>query len=134
MKSIARQMGKEDDFEGLTLRSQVVLPPKGASEVEIRTRQLQKLLEFFESHMIHEVQKKIAKEMTLVISERAREERGLPTELWKQPVMKENFSPVRPQIVEKYVQKLMSKHQDSNTEVERLFILPSKRWNFLVVM
>ncbi|CAH2252244.1 Hypothetical predicted protein [Pelobates cultripes] len=117
MKNIARQMGKEKEYEGLTLRTQTVLPPEGASEVEIRIRQLQKLLENFESHMIREVQKKIGKEITMVISERAREERGLPTELWKQPVMKENFSPVRPQIVEHFVQKLMSEQQDSNSQV-----------------
>ncbi|KAM8953019.1 uncharacterized protein RCH25_043786 [Pelodytes ibericus] len=117
MKAIARHMGKEKEYEGLTLRSQIVLPPQGATEVEIRIRQLQKILESFESHMIHEVQKKIGKEMTMVISERAREERGLPTELWKQNVMKESFSPVRPQIVEQFVQRLMSEQKDSISEV-----------------
>lgn len=40
---------------------------------------LQKLLESLEIHMIHDVQKKINKEITLVISEKAREERNLPT-------------------------------------------------------
>lgn len=40
MKAIARQMGKEGEFEGLTLRSQVVLPPKGASEIDIRVQQV----------------------------------------------------------------------------------------------
>ncbi|XP_075058991.1 uncharacterized protein LOC142144265 [Mixophyes fleayi] len=117
MKAFARKMGKEEEFEGLTLRSQVVLPPKGASKIEIRVRQIQKIMEIFESDMIHDVQKKIAKEMTLVMSERAREGRGVPTELWKKPVMKENFSPVRPQIVERFVQRLMSEHQNSSTEV-----------------
>ncbi|XP_075125631.1 coiled-coil domain-containing protein 162-like [Leptodactylus fuscus] len=117
MKALAWKMGKEEEFEGLTLRSQVVLPPKGASEIEIRVRQLQKIMESFESDMIHDMQRKIAKEMTLVISERAREGRGVPTELWKKPVMKENFSPGRPQIVEKFVQLLMSKHQGNSGEV-----------------
>lgn len=41
--------------------------------------QLQKLLESLEIHMIHDVQKKIKQEMTLVISERARQESSLPT-------------------------------------------------------
>ncbi|XP_063773167.1 uncharacterized protein LOC134909816 isoform X2 [Pseudophryne corroboree] len=117
MKAFARKMGKEEEFEGLTLRSQVVLPPKGASEIEIRIRQLQKIMESFESDMIHDVQKKVAKEMTLVISERAREGRGVPTELWKKPAMKESFSPVRPQIAERFVQRLMSEHQDRAAEV-----------------
>ncbi|KAM4771028.1 uncharacterized protein WCC33_002830 [Rhinophrynus dorsalis] len=117
MKAIAKKMGKEEEFEGLALRSQVVLPPKGASDVETRIWQLHKLLEYFESHMIHEVQKKTAKEMTLVMAERTREEGGLPTELWQQTVMKETFSPIRPQSVEKFVQKLMSEHQDNTSEV-----------------
>ncbi|XP_075197602.1 coiled-coil domain-containing protein 162-like [Anomaloglossus baeobatrachus] len=117
MKALAWQMGKEEEFEGLTLRSQVVLPPKGASEIEVRVRQLQKMMESFESDMIHDVQKKIAKEMTLVISERTREGRGVPTELWKKPVMMENFSPGRPQIVEKFVQQLMSEHRGDSAEV-----------------
>ncbi|XP_072266302.1 coiled-coil domain-containing protein 162-like [Pyxicephalus adspersus] len=117
MKAIARQMGKEGEFEGLTLRSQVVLPPKGASEISIRVQQLQKIMESFECDMILDVQKKIAKEMTFVISERAREGRGLPTELWKKPAIKENFFPDRPQIVEEFVQQLMSEHQDMSTEV-----------------
>ncbi|XP_069582750.1 uncharacterized protein [Ranitomeya imitator] len=117
MKALAWQMGKEEEFEGLTLRSQLVLPPKGASEIEVRVRQLQKMMESFESDMIYDVQRKIAKEMTLVISERTREGRGVPTELWKKPVMKENFSPGRPQIVEKFVQQLMSEHRGNSAEI-----------------
>lgn len=117
MKAIARQMGKEGEFEGLTLRSQVVLPPKGASEIDIRVQQLQKIMESFESDMILDVQKKIAKEITLVVSERTREGRGLPTDLWKKPAIKENFFPDRPEIVEEFVQQLMSEHQDNPTEV-----------------
>jgi hypothetical protein len=41
MKALARQMGKEDEFEELMLRSQSILPPKGASEIEIKTQQVQ---------------------------------------------------------------------------------------------
>ncbi|XP_069830917.1 uncharacterized protein [Dendropsophus ebraccatus] len=117
MKALAWQMGKEEEFEGLTLRSQVVLPPKGASEIEVRVHQLQKIMESFESDMIHDVRRKITKQLALVISERAREGRGVPTELWKKPGMKENFSPGRPQIVEKFVQLLMSEHRGNSTEV-----------------
>ncbi|KAM5163890.1 uncharacterized protein ACMZJ9_006474 [Mantella aurantiaca] len=117
MKIIARQMGKEGEFEGLTLRSQVVLPPKGASEIDIRVQQLQKIMESFENDMILDVQKKITKDLTLVISERTREGRGLPTELWKKTAIKENFFPDRPQIVEEFVQQLMSEHQGNSTEL-----------------
>lgn len=40
MKAIARRMGKEDEFEELIISSQSILPPKGASEIEIKTQQV----------------------------------------------------------------------------------------------
>ncbi|CAM4545860.1 unnamed protein product [Caretta caretta] len=116
MRAIARHMGTEDEFEGLVTSSQSILPPKGASEIEVKTRQLQKLLESLEIHMIHDVKKKINQEMTLVTSERARAGNGLPTELWKHRIMQENFSAVRPQIVETFVQRLMENYQESDVE------------------
>uniref|UniRef100_A0A8C3S8N3 Coiled-coil domain-containing protein 162 n=1 Tax=Chelydra serpentina TaxID=8475 RepID=A0A8C3S8N3_CHESE len=117
MRAIARHMGTEDEFEGLVTSSQSILPPKGASEIEVKTRQLQKLLESLEIHMIHDVKKKINQEMTLVISERARAGSSLPTELWKHRVMQENFSVVKPQIVETLVQRLMENYQESDVEI-----------------
>uniref|UniRef100_A0A8C6EUI7 Coiled-coil domain-containing protein 162-like n=1 Tax=Marmota marmota marmota TaxID=9994 RepID=A0A8C6EUI7_MARMA len=117
MKAIARQMGKEDEFERLIINSQSILPPKGASEIEIKTQQLQKLLENIEIHMIQEVLRKVNKEITLVLSEKSKEESTLPTDLWKHQVMKENFSVARPQIVEKFIQKLMENYQDSGPEI-----------------
>lgn len=36
-------MGKEDEFEGLIIRSQSILPPKGASEIEIKIQQVPEL-------------------------------------------------------------------------------------------
>ncbi|XP_074043407.1 uncharacterized protein LOC141487779 isoform X2 [Macrotis lagotis] len=117
MKTIARQMGKEDEFEGLVINCRSILPPKGTSEVEIKTCQLQKLLENFESHMIHEVLRKVKKEIALVMSEKAREDDVLPTDLWKQPVIKENMSIIRPQIVEIFIQRLMESYQDGELEI-----------------
>nr|XP_025040495.1 coiled-coil domain-containing protein 162-like [Pelodiscus sinensis] len=117
MRAITRHRGTEDEFEGLVTSSQSVLPPKGASEMEINTLQLQKLLESLEIHMIHDVQKKITLEMSLVTSERARAGTSLPTELWKHRVMQERFSVVRPQVVETFVQKLMENYQESDVEI-----------------
>lgn len=46
-----------------------------------------KLFENLECHMILELRKKMAKELTLVLAERGRvEETALPTDLWKRPV------------------------------------------------
>ncbi|XP_077018695.1 uncharacterized protein LOC143685039 isoform X2 [Tamandua tetradactyla] len=117
MKAIARQMGKEDEFEELRINNQSILPPRGASEIEIKTQQLQKLLESLEIHMIQEVLRRVKREMTLVISEKSKEEYTLPTELWKHQVMKENFSVIRPQIVEKFIQRLMENYQDGELEI-----------------
>lgn len=40
MKAIAKRMGQEDAFEELIIRNQSILPPKGASEIEIKTQQV----------------------------------------------------------------------------------------------
>uniref|UniRef100_A0A8C9G9V8 Coiled-coil domain-containing protein 162-like n=1 Tax=Piliocolobus tephrosceles TaxID=591936 RepID=A0A8C9G9V8_9PRIM len=117
MKAIARQMGKEDEFEGFIVNNQSVLPPSGASEIEIKTHQLQKLLENFEIHMIREVLRKVNREMTLLLPEKSKKECSLPTDLWKHQVMKENFSVSRPQIVEKFKQRLMQNYQDDGVEI-----------------
>ncbi|KAM5282564.1 LOW QUALITY PROTEIN: uncharacterized protein RBU33_014186 [Hipposideros larvatus] len=110
MKAIARWMGKECEFEGLIISSQSILAPKGASEIEIKT-QLQKLLENLEIHMTQEILRKVSRELTLVVSEKSKEQCTLPTDLWKHQVMKENFSVVRPQIVENFIQRLMENFQ-----------------------
>ncbi|NXN63697.1 CC162 protein, partial [Himantopus himantopus] len=117
MKAIVGQMGTEEEFGEPITSTQHILPPRGASEIKMKVYQLQKLLESLEIHMIHDVQKKINQEMTLVTSERARQETSLPTELWKHRVMQENVSVVRPQIVETFVQRLMENYQESDTEV-----------------
>ncbi|XP_067402604.1 coiled-coil domain-containing protein 162-like [Emydura macquarii macquarii] len=117
MRAIARHLGTEEEFEGLVTSSQSILPPKEASEMEIKRWQLQKLLESLEIHMIHNVQKKINQEMTLVTSERTRAGSSLPTELWKHQVMQENFSVVRPQIAETFVQRLMENYQEADLEI-----------------
>ncbi|KAJ7341823.1 hypothetical protein JRQ81_007119 [Phrynocephalus forsythii] len=115
MKSLARHKGIEDEFEGF--RTTYLLPPEEASEVEIKAYQLQKLLESLEIHMIHDVQKKINKEITLVISEKAREERNLPIELWKHHSMQASFSVTRPEIAESFIQRLMEHHRETDTEI-----------------
>uniref|UniRef100_A0A8C0YW20 Coiled-coil domain containing 162 n=1 Tax=Canis lupus familiaris TaxID=9615 RepID=A0A8C0YW20_CANLF len=123
MKAIARRMGKEDEFEDIIISSQSFLPPKGASEIEIKTQQLQKLLENLEIHMIQEVLRKVNREIALVVSEKSKERCTLPTDLWKHHVMKEDFSVSRPQIVEKFIQRLMENYQDGGLEVSCLLSL-----------
>ncbi|EPQ18642.1 Coiled-coil domain-containing protein 162 [Myotis brandtii] len=117
MKAIARRMGQEDAFEELIISSQSILPPEGASEIAIKTQQLQTLLENLEIHMIQEVLRQVNREIALVVSEKSKEQPTLPTDLWKCQVMKENFSVIRPQIVEKFMQRLMENYQDGGLEI-----------------
>ncbi|KAK4824336.1 hypothetical protein QYF61_013671 [Mycteria americana] len=114
VKAIVRQVGTEEEFAEPVTSTQRRVPPRGASEIEMKVYQL---LENLEMHVIHDAQKKINQEMTLVTSERARQGSSLPTELWKHRVMQENFSVVQPQIVETFVQRLMENYQESDTEV-----------------
>ncbi|XP_069743650.1 coiled-coil domain-containing protein 162 isoform X2 [Narcine bancroftii] len=117
LKPIACRLGKEDEYERIMMDNQPLLPLKGTSEMEIKTRQLHKILESMECYMIRELQKKISKQLTLVMSERVRGEAYLPTEFWKHSAMAENFSIARPQIVENFVQKLKEHSQENENEI-----------------
>ncbi|XP_078069662.1 coiled-coil domain containing 162 [Mustelus asterias] len=117
MNVIACQLGMEDEYERMVMDNQPLLPPKGTSDVEIKTQQLHKILESMECYLINELQKKIAKEMTLVMSERARGEATLPIDVWKHSVMTENILIVRPQIVENFIQKLKERSQETDEEI-----------------
>ncbi|XP_064604712.1 uncharacterized protein LOC135469969 isoform X2 [Liolophura sinensis] len=108
IQSVARRLGQGDLYEGLVSESEPLVMPKGSSEIEIRSRQVFKLLENLECHMINEVRKKLARELTLALAERSREEGALPTDLWKKPVMKESYTITRPHIAENFAQALMS--------------------------
>ncbi|XP_034531399.1 coiled-coil domain-containing protein 162 [Notolabrus celidotus] len=107
MRALARHMGKEQDYEVLLSGRQSLLPPPGASEVDVKTWQLHKLLESTECDMIRAVQRRINRETTLVLSERTRHDTRLPTELWKTSTMKHSVSSERPQIVETFIWQLM---------------------------
>ncbi|KAK2144748.1 hypothetical protein LSH36_734g02004 [Paralvinella palmiformis] len=114
LQSVARRYGQGEWYEGIVSEDEPLIMPKGASEMEIRTRQLIKLAEYQECYMIKEVRKKLSKELNLVLAERQRDEDALPTDLWKKPVMKETVTINRPHIAEDFINKLMSKRQGSS--------------------
>ncbi|TKS86998.1 Coiled-coil domain-containing protein 162 [Collichthys lucidus] len=66
MRALAEQTRKERDYEVLISGSQALLPPPGASEVDVKAWQLHKLLESAECDMIRAVQRRISGEMTLL--------------------------------------------------------------------
>ena len=86
--SVARRYGQGELYEGMVSDSEQLVIPKGATEMEIRVRQLLKMMEQQEVHMIWEIRKRIGRETSLALTERAREETALPTDLWKKPVTK----------------------------------------------
>ncbi|XP_070834995.1 coiled-coil domain-containing protein 162-like isoform X2 [Chaetodon trifascialis] len=67
--------------------------------------------------MIRAVQRRISAELTLVVSERTRQDSGLPTELWKKAPLKHSLSPERPQIVEAFIQQLMEGAEEAEGQV-----------------
>uniref|UniRef100_A0A3B4TWC7 Coiled-coil domain containing 162 n=1 Tax=Seriola dumerili TaxID=41447 RepID=A0A3B4TWC7_SERDU len=107
MRALAQHMGKERGYEVVVSGSQSLLPPPGASEVDVKAWQLHRLLESTECDMIKAVQRRINRELTLVLSERTRQDTCLPTELWKKAPVKYSLSPERPQMVETFIQQLM---------------------------
>ncbi|XP_077868441.1 uncharacterized protein LOC100372084 [Saccoglossus kowalevskii] len=117
LKNIARKFGRGDMYEGLMSDDEPLVAPQGASEMEIRAKQLIKLLDSLESHMIHEMRKKIAREHTLVVSERAREEGNLPTDLWKKPTINERMTIAKPHIAEDFSRLLMSAAKEDGDEL-----------------
>ncbi|XP_059153793.1 uncharacterized protein LOC131939486 [Physella acuta] len=117
LQSVARRLGQGDLYDSLILDTDIYVMPKGASEIEVRLKQLLRLLESCECHMISEVRKRVFKELTLAVSERARDEEVLPTDLWKRSVMSESFTMNRPHVAEKFVHTLMSQGQETETKV-----------------
>ncbi|XP_030575513.1 coiled-coil domain-containing protein 162 [Archocentrus centrarchus] len=118
MRALAKQMGKEHHYEVLISGSQSLLPPPGAAEVDVKAWQLHLLMESTECDMIRALQKKISRELTLVLSERTQPDNQLPTELWKRSQMKYSLSPERPQMVETFIQQLMQGAEQADGELK----------------
>ncbi|XP_033180902.1 uncharacterized protein LOC113127098 isoform X2 [Mastacembelus armatus] len=117
MKALAQHMGKERDYEIFISGRQSLLPPPDASEVDVKVWQLHKLLEITECDMIRAVLGRINRELTLVVSERTRQDTCLPTELWKKTPLKYSLSPERPQIVETFIQQLMEEAEEAEGQL-----------------
>ncbi|XP_072545413.1 uncharacterized protein [Salminus brasiliensis] len=117
MRALAQQMEKEQEYEALLSHNQSFQAPPGATEVDVKTWQLLRLLESTECDMIRAVQRRINRELTLVMSERARHDTALPSELWKKASMKHCLSLERPQIVENFVQQLMGGGKETEGQV-----------------
>lgn len=92
----------------------VVELPQDVTEYELKARQLVWLLENLECMMIDDCIRKISREHTAVISERAREDYNLPTDLWKRPSMKENLTIPKDHLVQNFVKDLGIQYSQSS--------------------
>lgn len=68
------------------------------------------LIELEGKFMMNDTLKRFKRERTLVLSERLREENSLPTDLWKKQQFTENFSVLRPHILDEFA-KLLSEYE-----------------------
>ncbi|CAF1405872.1 unnamed protein product [Adineta steineri] len=68
------------------------------------------LMELEAKFMMNDTLKVLKRERTLVLSERLREESSIPTDLWKKQTFAENFSVLRPHILDEFV-KLLSDYE-----------------------
>jgi hypothetical protein len=64
------------------------------------------LIELEGKFMMNDTLKRLKRERTLVLSERLREENSLPTDLWKKQQFTENFSVLRPHILDDFARLL----------------------------
>ncbi|XP_048579860.1 uncharacterized protein LOC5511107 isoform X2 [Nematostella vectensis] len=120
-QQIAAKLGLGQEYAALgvlTSDDEPLATPPGATEMELKIKQLVRLLENLECSMISDVLRRISREHTLVVSERGRDDTTLPTDLWKKPVMKENSTITKPHLVENFVLDLMAGHMDDGETIE----------------
>lgn len=119
-QQVAVKMGQGQEYAALGALvndDEPLSSPPGATEMELKVKQLIRLLENLECTMIYDVIRRISREHTLVVSERGRDDATLPTDLWKRPVMKENCTIAKPHLVENFIQDLMSEHTEKDENV-----------------
>ncbi|XP_022108314.1 uncharacterized protein LOC110988792 isoform X2 [Acanthaster planci] len=132
IRIIAKRYGEAELYEGMVSDSEPIVAPRGASEMEIRAKQLVKLLDSLENHMIYELRRKVAREHSLVLAERSREEGNLPTDLWKKPAINERFTFAKPQIAEDFAWYLMEVGQ--RRDEEKALLLTDDQLNVALSM
>ena len=80
--------------------------PLNITVYELKIHLLRRLLENIEIVMIQDCIKRISRENTQVVAERARGDHMLPTDLWKNATMKENVTIQQSHLIEKFIDDL----------------------------
>lgn len=74
--------------------------------------------------MIEDTQKKITRDLQLVVAERQRGDNALPTDLWKMPGMAESYTSPRPHVAEDFAQlfyeNLEGDKEDSVLQIKKI--------------
>lgn len=108
LKYLVRKNDTKSFYDNLVDFKQPILLPQNVSELESKIKQLLRLFEKLELSMIDETVQRIQKELKLVLSERARDENTLTTDLWKKTVMKEEFTINKPHIANEFAQSFFN--------------------------
>ena len=86
LKTLVSNAQTKEFYENIVDFRQPILLPAEVCELESKQKQIGRLLEKLESHMIEETCERVRAETKLVIAERNRDENTLPTDLWRQHV------------------------------------------------
>ncbi|XP_063721033.1 uncharacterized protein LOC134847758 isoform X3 [Symsagittifera roscoffensis] len=109
VRTLAKKYNQLDHYLNATINdTDPITIPRGCSEVELRLKLTVKLMDTIECRMIDSMRKKMAMEHAKLLAEKSREEGALPTDLWKKPAIKEQFTLIRPHIAEQFSEKLAS--------------------------
>lgn len=118
LKYLVRKNDAKDFYDNLVDFKQPILLPQNVSELESKIKQLLRLFEKLELSMIDETVQRVQKELKLVLSERARDENTLTTDLWKKTVMKEEFTINKPHIANEFFQSFLNLAKSEKIKVD----------------
>ncbi|CAF1036407.1 unnamed protein product [Brachionus calyciflorus] len=121
LKILARKHDSKDLYDNIVDFKQPVLLPQNVSELESKIKQILRLFEKIELSMIDETTQRAQKELKLVLSERARDENTLTTDLWKKPVMKEEFTLNKPHIADEFFKMFFNLARRDETGNEKFY-------------
>ncbi|XP_075266403.1 coiled-coil domain-containing protein 162-like isoform X2 [Convolutriloba macropyga] len=114
VRTLAKKYNQLDHYLNTTISdTDPITIPRGCSEVELRLKLTVKLIDSVECRIIDAMRKKMAMEHAKLLAEKSREEGALPTDLWKKPAIKEQFTMIRPHIAEEFGEKIASMAQHS---------------------
>lgn len=112
--SIEESSGVDSMSVGMDDKEMMLDVPDTVTEYELKIWQLVRLLENLECLMIDDCLRRLSREHTIIVAEKAREDSTLPTDIWKKSLTKGNIVIQKPHIVEDFLEELAI--HDSSSE------------------